>query len=73
MIQILIHKRLRALLQERGMKQRELARMLNVSDALISQWANGIHVPCVEDVVMIAQIFGTTTDYLIGLTDERGM
>lgn len=71
MIQVKTAQRIKSLLKEYGMKQRELARLMRVSDASISQWANGVHVPIVEDVALLAEIFHTTTDYLIGVSDER--
>lgn len=71
MIQVKTAQRIKSLLKEYGMKQRELARLMCVSDASISQWANGVHVPIVEDVALLAEIFHTTTDYLIGVSDER--
>lgn len=71
MIQILFYKRLRSLLEETGMKQVFLAKKMNVTETAVSRWVNGERIPKVEDMALIAEIFHTTTDYLIGLTDER--
>lgn len=71
MIQIKFSKRLRALREERGMKQCILARRLNVSPNAICQWEHDHCRPDYDTLAVIAEIFFTTTDYLIGVTDER--
>lgn len=71
MMQILFSDRLRGLLAEYDMKQVVLARKLNVNESLVSLYVNAHRLPTVETLALIAEIFHTTTDYLIGLTDER--
>lgn len=71
MIQIKLYKRINQLRQERGMKQCELAKRLNVSAAVVSHWESGRSRPDIDSPAELAEIFHTTTDYLIGLTDER--
>lgn len=71
MIQIKLYKRINQLRQERGMKQCELAKRLNVSAAVVSHRESGRSRPDIDSLAELAEIFHTTTDYLIGLTDER--
>ena len=52
--------------QSRGMTQKELAKVLYVSDGTISNYANGVHYPDVEKLMDIADFFNVTTDYLLG-------
>lgn len=52
--------------QDRGMTQKELAKVLYVSDGTISNYENGVHYPDVEKLMDIANFFGVTTDYLLG-------
>lgn len=52
--------------QDRGMTQKELAKVLYVSDGTISNYENGVHYPDVEKLMDIADFFGVTTDYLLG-------
>lgn len=62
-------ERLRELRVEKGLSQRELAKLLNVSHAAIARWENETHIPNAETVVTLAKFFSVTTDYLLGLTD----
>ena len=52
--------------QDHKMTQKELARKLHVTDGTISNYENGVHLPDVEKLSFIADIFGVTTDYLLG-------
>lgn len=52
--------------QDHGMIQKELAKVLYVSDGTISNYENGVHYPDVEKLMDIADFFGVTTDYLLG-------
>ncbi|HUX15132.1 MAG TPA: helix-turn-helix transcriptional regulator, partial [Phycisphaerae bacterium] len=45
--------------------QRELARLLDVSDAYVSQLLNGDNTPTLETVEKIARALGTTNFYLL--------
>ena len=71
MIQIKTHKRIRDLRQERHLKQCDLAKLMNVSAAVICHWENDRSRPDLDSLAELAEIFHTTTDYLIGVTDER--
>ena len=70
-IQTKTSERIAELLKEKNMKQRELADRMFISEALVSRWVNGHRMPSVIDIFYMARIFDTTTDYLIGATDER--
>ena len=54
---------------ESGEYQKELAHHLHVGHGTISNYENGIHCPDLDTLCKIAQYYGVTTDYLIGLTD----
>lgn len=62
-------ERLKDLRLEKGMSQRQLAKLLNISHTSIERWENETRVPNAEAVVMLAKFFSVTTDYLLGLTD----
>lgn len=47
----------------------ELARAVGVSDATICKWEKGETSPMSYAVVALAQFFGVTADYLLGLDD----
>ena len=57
---------LRELRIGRGMGQKELAYILNLSTGTISNYENGVHSPDLETLCKIADYYNTTTDYLLG-------
>lgn len=54
-----------------GMTQDDLARPLNVQRQVISYYENGTRMPNIDDLATMADLFNTTTDYLLGLTDVK--
>ena len=57
---------LRKLRIGRGIGQKELAFILNLSTGTISNYEHGVHSPDLETLCKIADYFNTTTDYLLG-------
>ncbi|WP_283707329.1 MULTISPECIES: helix-turn-helix domain-containing protein [Lactococcus] len=54
--------------QESGLKQQEIADMMQVNRVTYTNWENGKREPTLENVVKLAKILKTTTDNLLGLT-----
>lgn len=56
----------------KGMTQKQLAELLNVSYQAVSRWELGISLPSVDVIYDIAQTLETTVDFLLnGLSEER--
>ncbi len=56
----------------KGMTQKHLADMLNVSYQAVSRWEQGVSLPSVDMIYDIAQSLETTVDHLLnGLPEER--
>jgi len=49
-----------------NLNQREAARLLNVSPGSLSQWETGFCEPNIEVIASMANIYGCTTDELLG-------
>lgn len=64
-------ERLKELRQERHLSQRELGLKINVSQAAIARWEANLQVPNIDAAISVAQFFGVTVDYLLGLQDFR--
>ena len=62
--------RLKKLREEKGLKQSELAQMLNISQATLSNWEREVHDPDNENLRKLAQIFGCSTDFLLGYSSS---
>lgn len=62
-------ERLKELRMEKGLSQRELAKLVNLERTSISRWESETHIPNAEAVVVLAKFFSVTTDYLLGVSD----
>jgi len=65
-------KTLKELRHEKNLGQNQLAKDLNYSNAVISDWETGKCKPTLDALIAIARFFDVTIDYLAGLEDELG-
>lgn len=63
-------QRLKKLRKEKGLTQKELGERLGVKQNTFTNWENGKREPTLENVVKLAKLFKTTTDFLLGVTDD---
>lgn len=63
--------RLAALREEKGLTQKKLASLLNMSGGTISNYENGVHSPDPSTLCRLADFYSVTTDYLLGRTNYR--
>ena len=61
--------RLKELREEKELSQAQLAKKVNIKQANISRWENKIQDPSIDYIIALAEFFGVTTDYLLGVTD----
>lgn len=54
--------------KDKGMTQKQLAEMFNISGPTVSSYETGAHQPMIEVLVQYAKTFDVTTDYLLGLS-----
>lgn len=66
-----IGNRINTLLAEQGVKQKELAQHLQVPDNTISYFVKGTRIPNTTQIIKIAQFFGVSSDYLLGLSNAE--
>lgn len=57
---------IRELREAARMKQETLAKLVGVKPPSVSAWENGKAMPTVENVLKLADIFGVTTDEVLG-------
>lgn len=63
--------RLKLLREEKGLIQKDIATLLNVSIPAVNQYESGKRDMSTETVVKLAEYFDVTTDYLLGKSDIR--
>ena len=63
--------RLRELRKAAGMKQQELANLLEVTTTKVSDMERGNTTTSMARLYQLCEYFNVSADYLLGLTDER--
>lgn len=63
--------RLKDLREDNDMTQEKIASLLNCKQQTYSNYENGKRVLPYETLIKLAEIYDTTTDYILGLTDNR--
>lgn len=61
--------RLVSLMRQKGITQKQLSAQINITPSAMSYYANGSRTPSGEILAKIAKALGTSTDYLLGITD----
>ena len=62
--------RIRELREDNDKKQIEIAKLLGIQQNSYSQIESGKNTIQIEHLVKLAQFYNTSTDYILGLTDE---
>ena len=58
--------------KESGLSQAQLAKKLNISQSAVAKWETKRTEPTAAAIISLSKIFNKTTDYILGLEDERG-
>lgn len=62
-------ERLKQLRLANGLSAAKLGKILGVSDSTIIRWENATIISSVFSLKLVAEYFGVSADYLIGLED----
>ena len=68
---IMYFKRLEELRKDSDLTQLQVAEHLHLKREVYRRYEKGIHEPPVWVIISLAGYYNVTTDYLLGLTDER--
>ena len=63
--------RLKDLREDSDLTQGELAKLLHIKQNTYSQYENGQRQLPLEALITLARYYKTSTDYILGLTDEK--
>lgn len=66
-----MYNRIRDLREDRDLYQRDLANYLNCSQVCYSHYEMGKRDIPTEVLIKLARYYRTSTDYLLGLTDQK--
>lgn len=63
--------RIRALREDADMNQTQIAKMFNVGQKTVSNWESGRNEPPYDILIKYALYFNVSTDYILGISDNR--
>ena len=64
-------KRLKEQRKTRGLSQKEVAKILEVSPSIISAYETGERTPSVDNILSLSYLYKCSTDYLLGRINEE--
>ena len=65
-----MYKRIRDLREDKDLSQKELSKILNMSQTGYSKYEVGTNDVQTKILIQLAQFYNTSIDYILGLTDE---
>ena len=66
-----MYKRIRDLREDKDLNQTKVAQMLGMSQTGYSKYETGENDVPTAILIKLAQFYGTSVDYILGLTNER--
>ena len=66
----MIYPNIRNLREDRDYRQRQLAEVLHVTQNTYSQYENGVIELTAEKLILLADFYQVSVDYLLGRTDN---
>ncbi len=67
----MIQERIKTLRESNNLTQSGLAKILDITRSSVNAWEMGISSPSTQYIVEIAQYFGVSTDYLLGVHGSK--
>ena len=67
----MIYRRIRDLREDNDLTQREVAKMLNCSQQVYSNYELGQRDVPTQVLIQLARFYGVSVDYILGLRDEK--
>jgi len=67
----ILGERIKELRKSRNLLQKQLAEVLNVTSDAIIRFESGVRRPSLDNLIILADYFGVSLDYLVGRTDKK--
>lgn len=65
------HERIRALREDNDIKQKDIAKLLNMNQRKVSRLETKATEPTPEEIIRYCKIFDVSADYILGLSDKK--
>ncbi len=66
-------KRIKDLREDHDMLQKEIASLLGISQQYYSEYENGNRTITINHLITLSKFYGTSIDYIVGLSDQKNM
>lgn len=66
-------KRLKDLREDNDKLQKEIAKLLGISQQYYSEYENGNRTITINHLITLSKFYGTSIDYIVGLSDQKNM
>lgn len=63
-------KRMHDLREDHDETQKQLAAVLHLPPARISEWERGVYTPSIDTLIILADHWNVSIDYLVGITNN---
>ena len=67
----MISDKIRELREQAGYSQTQLAKKLDVTRSSVNAWEMGLSTPTTQYVAAMAKLFHVSSDYILGLQNEK--
>lgn len=64
-------KRVKDLREDHDMLQKDIAKLLGISQQYYSEYEKGNRTIPITHLITLAKFYGTSIDYMVGLSDEK--
>lgn len=64
------YKRIKEIREDRDIKQKEIAEILQTDQSYYSKYERGLHPMTAEQIIILCKYYNLSADYLLGLIDE---
>lgn len=63
------YKRIKEIREDRDIKQKEIAEILQTDQSYYSKYERGLHPMTAEQIIILCKYYNLSADYLLGLID----
>lgn len=64
------YKRIKEIREDRDIKQKEIAKILQTDQSYYSKYERGLHPMTAEQIIILCRYYNLSADYLLGIIDE---
>ena len=65
------HERIRALREDSDIKQKDIAKLLNMNQRKVSRLETKATEPTPDEIIRYCKLFDVSADYILGLSDKK--